>query len=136
MRGTNPRAAPTLQPPKHPWPGTVLDVHAFWSGNDLGGIAKLRGITYEKVGSLDSDSSAAMGISGSVTMPPLSDGPVSVTVPFEFAGSFAYGLNGPDPQRALLAGGGRATFFLRLHDEGTTWVIQRVVFDFNPVEQR
>jgi len=119
-------------------PGTIIDLDAFFAGTGLGGRAKLRGVTYENVGGVDSDSSASIEFSsGPITIPALSDGPVSITVPFEASGVFAYGLTGPDPQQpALFAGGGQATLLLRLHPEGTAWIIQRVVFDFRPVEPR
>lgn len=117
-------------------PGTVVELDAFWIGNDLPGTATLRGKTYQDVGGLNSDSSAAAGFAGSVTMPPMSDGPVSITVPFDFSGRFSYGLLGPDPKESLLAGGGRVTVFLRPNFDGTSWELQRAVFEFLSVEER
>src|SRR5688500_13785276 len=64
-------------------PGTTVDLNAMWTGNDVGGDARLRGIQYDNVGSLDADSSAGIHFTGTVTMPPMSDQPVSITVPFE-----------------------------------------------------
>jgi hypothetical protein len=113
-------------------PGTVVNLNAGWSGNDLGGSARYRGTAYDAVGSLAADSSAGVLFSGTVTMPEMSDGPVSVSVPFRLSGSFAYGLNGPAWERVALGGGGTATVYLRPGYEGTSWIIERVVFDFAP----
>jgi hypothetical protein len=113
-------------------PGTVVNLNAGWSGNDLGGSARYRGTAYESVGGLAADSSAGVLFSGTVTMPEMSDGPVSVSVPFRLSGSFAYGLNGPAWERVALSGGGTATLYLRPAYEGTSWSLERVVFDFAP----
>jgi hypothetical protein len=114
-------------------PGTTLDLDAGWSGNDLLGRARLRGITYDDVGRLDGDSGAVIRFSGTVTMPPMSDEPVSIAVPFRFSGRFSYGLTGPEEFESVsLTGGGDATLLLRPDFEGTSWIIDRVVFDFDP----
>ena len=113
-------------------PGTTVDLNAQWTGNDLPGDGRLRGVTYDNVGSLDADSSAGIQFSGTVTMPPMSDQPVSITVPFEIVGSFAYGLTGAASERVSLTGGGNATLFLSPAHGGTSWAIDRVVFDFDP----
>ena len=63
-------------------------------------------------------------------MPEMSDGPVSITAPFDFSGRFSYGQLGPRPQEALLAGGGRVTLLLRPNVDGTSWELQRAVFQF------
>ena len=65
-------------------------------------------------------------------MPPMSDEPVTITVPFELSGSFFYGLTGAELRSASLTGGGDATLLLRPDFEGTSWIIDRVVFDFDP----
>jgi hypothetical protein len=117
-------------------PGAVVPLDAFWSGNDLMGTATLRGKTYSDVGGLESDSGAAAGFSGSVTVPPMTGGPVSVTVPFDFSGRFSYDLFGTHPREALLAGGGGVTLFLRPNIDGTSWELQRAVFQFLSVEDR
>jgi hypothetical protein len=62
----------------------------------------------------------------------MSDEPVSITVPFGFSGSFFYGLNGAELQSVSLTGGGNATLLLRPDFEGISWIIDRVVFDFDP----
>jgi hypothetical protein len=113
-------------------PGTVVNLNAGWSGNDLGGDARYRGTAYDAVGSLSADSSAGVLFSGTVTMPEMSEEPVSVAVPFQLSGSFAYGLNGAAPERVGLSGGGTATLYLRPAYEGTSWIIERAVFDFAP----
>jgi hypothetical protein len=119
-------------------PGTVIPVNDAWSGGDMFVTARLQGVTYTAVGGPGDDASAEIGFSASVTLPPMSDGPVTISVPFDSAGHFAFGLNGPDPRRVLLAGGGEATFTLvpLAESAGQTWLIQRVVFDFRPVEAR
>jgi hypothetical protein len=119
------------QTPECP-PGTTLDLDAGWSGNDLIGQARLRGITYHNVGGLDADSGAVIRFSGTVTMPPMSDEPVTITVPFGFSGTFAYGLTGEEREVFSLTGGGEATLLLRPDFEGISWIIDRVVFDFDP----
>jgi hypothetical protein len=117
-------------------PGAVVNLDARWTGNDLPGSAQLRGKTYENVGGLDSDSAADVGFAGSVTMPPMSGEPTAITAAFDLSGAFAYDLLGANPQRDLLAGGGRVTLSLRPNADGSSWEIQRAVFEFIPVEQR
>jgi hypothetical protein len=65
-------------------------------------------------------------------MPAMSDGPVTLTVPFEFSGSFAHGLTGSEVQQTPLTGGGEATLLLQPGFDGTSWIIERVVFEFDP----
>jgi hypothetical protein len=121
-------------------PGTEVELDAFWGGNAVQGSATFRDVIYEDVGAFEGDSSAEIAFSGSVTMPEASDPPVSVsvTVPFDFAGAFAYGLNGPEPQRVLLSGGGRVTLTLQpiFDGEAWAWAIERAVFEFTRVETR
>jgi hypothetical protein len=121
-------------------PGSSVDLDAAWSDSDLlSGAATLKEATYERVGSADSDSTARVGFSGSVIMPPIGDVPVSVNVPFDFAGLFTYNLSAPgaEPQRALLSGGGRVTLTLRPSPEDpSVWRIDRLVFEFSPIGRR
>ncbi len=118
-------------------PGRTLDLTANWSGGDIFGSAELRGVTYASIGGPSDDASASVGFSGSVTLPSTITGPATISVPFDFAGHFSYGLNGPDPKSDLLTGGGRATLTLVPHPENPqNWMIQKVVFEFRPVETR
>jgi hypothetical protein len=117
-------------------PGTVVEINARWSGSDLGGTAALRGKTYPDLGSFNSPNWADVRFSGRITMPPMSDGPVSVTVPFDFAGRFIYG---PDfetgTQEALLTGGGLATFHFAPHPNFPSWYMRSAEFEFRPVKR-
>jgi hypothetical protein len=117
-------------------PGAVVSLEGRWIGNDARGSATFMGKTYDDVGGGDSDSGADIAFAGSVTMPPMSDGPVSVTAPFDFSGSFAYGLTGSDPQEVLLAGGGRVILLLQPNVDGNSWELVRADFEFTPVENR
>lgn len=117
-------------------PGTVVEINAGWSGNDLPGTATLRGQTYPDLGGPMSPNGAEILFSGQITMPPMSDGPVSVTVPFDFAGEFRYGPDLDTPQqKAFLTGGGFVTFLLKPFQDGTSWFIESVEFEFRPVKR-
>jgi hypothetical protein len=117
-------------------PGTTVNLDASWSGNDAQGTATLRGTAYNDVGAQDGDSAVSIGFSGSFTAPQMTDSPVTITVPFDFSGSFAYGLNGPEPQQALLSGGGHVTLTLRPSSDQSGWILERAVFAFSPVGTR
>lgn len=118
-------------------PGTVVSLADQWGGGDVTFSAKLRGVTYNSSGGLGEDSFVWLGVSGSITMPPMRDGPASITAPFELAGLVALGEQGPDPQRALLAGGGLVTVTLVPNQlSGASWFIQRLVFTFRPLASR
>lgn len=117
-------------------PGAVVEIDAGWSGNDLPGTARFRGAFYPDLGGLASPNSLGIQFSGQIKMPPMSDGPVSVTVPFDFAGEFFYAPDLETPrQRALLTGGGFATFHLQPFSDGMTWLITSAEFEFRPVKR-
>jgi hypothetical protein len=117
-------------------PGTVVEIAAGWSGNDLPGTAELRGKTYPDLGGQNTWNSADVRFSGGITMPPMRDGPVSITALFDFAGRFVYAESVEDePQDALLTGGGRVTLFLEPYPGENSWVIRRVEFEFRPVRR-
>jgi hypothetical protein len=126
-------AEDTCRSPDCP-PGTVVQLGAVWVGSDLPGTARLRGQRYEDVGGLTSPSSAAIEFSGEVTMPPMSDGPESITVPFDLTGTFVYG-EGQGSQTALLSGGGEVTLFLEPYPGVNSWQVRGAVFEFRPVKQ-
>lgn len=76
-----------------------------------------------------------IGFDGTITMPPMS-GPVSISVPFEFAGFFTYAKSlDVNPSQALLVGGGVATFNLEPYSTGDAWFIRSVTFEFRPRQQ-
>ena len=121
-------AAPECQP------GTVVEIGAFWSGNDLPGTAELRGTTYPDVGGLNSPNSAEIELSGEVTMPPMSDGPITFKAPFEFAGRFTYAPDLQTPSQTVsLTGGGRV--ILELIPNGDSWLIGDITFEFRPAKR-
>jgi hypothetical protein len=114
-------------------PGDVVEIRAQWLGNDLPGTAQLRGKTYEDLGGLNSPNSVAIQFSGQVTMPAMSDGPTTVTVPFDFTGLFKYEV--PDGVgTAVLIGGGLVTFALEPSLENS-WRISSAVFEFRRVKR-
>jgi hypothetical protein len=118
-------------------PGTVVDLSDSWVGGDIFGTAQFRGKTYPGVGCGSCDGSLFLAFSASVTMPPISDQPVILTVPFDFAGVFSFGLNGPRPDSVPLTGGGTATVTLvPLAEDPNFWHIERVVFEFTPLNSR
>ena len=118
-------------------PGRTVSISAAWSGNDLPGTGRIRGTTYPDLGGLDGPNSLSIGLEGSVTMPPLSDGPVTVEASFEFAGRFAFADSLEDPtQVALLAGGGTVTLVLERFPSLDSWRITRAEFQFRPLQQR
>jgi hypothetical protein len=125
-------AVSQCQVPECP-PGAEVEIDASWGGLDLPGTAVLRGKTYGDLGGVESPNGAVIGFSGTITMPPASAGPVSVVVPFQFAAMFFYGdPDGTSSNRALLVGGGDATFQLEPDPSAETfsWMITSVVFEF------
>jgi hypothetical protein len=116
-------------------PGTIVEIGAVWVGLDLPGTARLQGQTYGDVGGFDSPNSAGIEISGKVTMPAMSDGPVSVTVPFDLTGVFLYGDGGQGSQDAFLSGGGDVTLFLEPYPGENSWQIRSAAFEFRPVKR-
>ena len=119
-------------------PGTVIDLSDSWVGGDIFATAQFRGKTYIDVGGGSADASLLLGFSASVELPALSGQPVTLTVPFEFAGAFTFGLNGPRPDQVPLTGGGTAAVTLvpLAEDPNNFWHIQQVVFEFSPLDRR
>jgi hypothetical protein len=116
-------------------PGTVLDLSAGWGGLGVTGTARFRGNTYD-MGGGNSGASLVVALAGSAVLPPLSEGPVTVSAPFDFAGRFAYDLNDM-AKELLLTGGGIVTLTLVPQAENLgTWAIQQAVFEFRPPGQR
>jgi hypothetical protein len=117
-------------------PGTVVPLDGVFSGGDVSGEAQLRGKTYPDIGSAASRNQAHLEFSGEVTMPPLTEGPISIRVPFEFAGLFFYA---PDmvseQQQALLTGGGFVTLTFDPYPAGNAWIFQRAEYEFRPVKR-
>jgi hypothetical protein len=112
-----------------------VNLNAGWGGNDLQGVARLRGVRYPDVGGLNSSESAQARFSGSVTMPPMGPAGTTVSVPFAFDGIFAYATPDPFEQHvAALRGGGTVTLTLRPDPEGTSWQIVHADFQFENVK--
>jgi hypothetical protein len=71
-----------------------------------------------------------------VPIPPVADHPVTITVPFDFAGIFVYAPDLESPQQeALLTGGGIVTFVLTPGADGTSWSAKSAEFEFRPVKR-
>ncbi len=129
-------AIDSCQVPECP-PGSTVELGARWVGNDLPGTARLRGKTYPDVGGLSSPNSADVRFSGEVTMPAMSNNPVSITAPFDFAGVFFFAADLSQPQQdVLLTGRGLVTLFLDPNVAENSWVIRSATFDFSPARRR
>jgi hypothetical protein len=116
-------------------PGQTATLHATWTGNDLPGVAELRGKTYPDVGGHNSPNWLRVTFSGEVPIPPVGDQPVTITAPFDLAGIFVYAPNLESPtQEALLTGGGVVTFVLAPAVDGTSWLARSAEFEFRPVK--
>jgi hypothetical protein len=118
-------------------PGAVIPLDAAWIGNDLPGTAELRGTLYPDVGGHNSPNYAHIEFTGQVTMPDaMTAEPISITVPFDFAGRFVYGPDLETPsQTAALTGGGRVTLTFDPGDTGEGWVLRTASFEFRPVQR-
>jgi hypothetical protein len=118
-------------------PGTVLDLGFRVGFSDLPGTATLRGTVYPAVGDFNSPKRALFEFDGQVTLPALSDEPISITVPFDFAGRFIYAPDfETEAQEALLTGGGVVTLTFEPFGAGTNaWRFRRAEFEFRPVKR-
>jgi hypothetical protein len=118
-------------------PGTVIDLSDEWSGFDVGGIVQFRGKTYAEIGGISADASMFIAVSASVQLPAMSGQRETLTVPFDFAGAFLFGLQGSRPDSVPITGGGTVTITLvPLAEDPNLWHIELVVFEFTPVERR
>jgi hypothetical protein len=114
-------------------PGATLDILVRSTGNDLPGIATLRGQTYDDLGGLASPNFADIAFIGRVTMPAMNGAPARVTAPFEFTGRLAYAPDPfSEPDVVSLVGRGRVTFYLTPSVDGTEWNATHAVFEFLP----
>jgi hypothetical protein len=117
-------------------PGTVVSLDGVFSGGDVSGEARLRGKTYPDIGGADSRNQVHLEVSGEVTMPPLTDAPISIRVPFEFAGIFFYAPDQTsEQQQALLTGGGFVTLTFDPYPAGNAWIFQRAEYEFRPAQR-
>jgi hypothetical protein len=116
-------------------PGLIVELDAEAAGSNLNGTARLQGTTYPDIGSISTHESLVLRFTGQVMMPPMSDGPVTVTVPFDFAGQFSYETAGVPQPTVLLTGGGRATLFLEPSPDGASWIVTAAEFDFQSVRR-
>lgn len=88
-------------------PGSTVDLHALWVGNDLPGTAMLDGRTFDDVGHLSSGTSLFVEWTGSLQMPTDFTGG-ALTAPFSFSGTFRF-FDFPTQTVLNLAGTGSAT---------------------------
>lgn len=112
-------------------PGAVVSLGAGAAGSGVNGTARLRGTTFIDVGSLSSTENLVLMFSGQATMPAMSDGPTTMTAPFDFAGSFSYQQDG-EQHTDLLTGGGLVTMFIEPHPDGASWLITGAEFTLRP----
>ncbi len=106
-------------------PGTLVDLHAAWVGNDLPATVTLDGRSYTNVGSLSGDSSAFVDFSGGFVAPPLAAAAL-LQSPFTFHGGF-YATDA----NVSLEGSGIASIWLREGLDGG-WQTAEVRYDFGP----
>jgi hypothetical protein len=78
------------------------------TGLDLGGTATLDGVTYSRVGGLDSSAGASLRLTTTVTLPSLVNPPSAATAPFML--DLLFGVFGQESHS--LFGSGTATIFL------------------------
>ncbi|HKT81707.1 MAG TPA: hypothetical protein VJP86_15875 [Vicinamibacterales bacterium] len=116
----------------HCTPGTVINLAAHWSGNDLPGDGTLDGQTYTHFGGFSSfDPQMEVQFDGSLTLPPLSDS-ATVSGRFTFRATFQHQGGPTTVVNETLFGGGVATLFLtRDLVFGDSWTMNRFVYAFD-----
>jgi hypothetical protein len=110
--------------------GTFVPLDAEIAGSNFTGTARLQGTVYEDLGTMANLNNVVLRFSGAVTMPAMSNGPITVSVPFELTGEFVYENDG-ELRTIPLTGGGLATLFLEPADG--SWIVTRGVFEFGRV---
>jgi hypothetical protein len=115
-------------------PGTVLDLSDSWGGSDVSALERFRGKTPDDAS--NDEFGRFLAVSASVTLPPIADGPVTVSVPFDFTGTFIFPLDGQSTGVTLLGGGVATLTLVPLAEDPRFWHIQQIVFDFRPVNRR
>ena len=116
-------------------PGTVLDLSDSWGGSDVTALVRYRGKTLNET-SGGEDFGRFLAISASVTLPPMSDGPVTTTVPFDFTGMLTWPADRQSTGVTLLGGGTATLTLVPLAEDPRFWHIQQIVFRFTPVNRR
>jgi hypothetical protein len=121
--------APNLQceVPECP-PGTVVDLYATWSGQDLWGTASLRGSGYLLGSEGEGGAAGLIVFFGSVVLPDFTpSGTAEVRAPFTVAGLLSpVSAAGSIPEP--FSGGGTATLQLTMTADGTSWAISGVTY--------
>ena len=108
-------------------PGAVAEISHAASGLDFGARATLDGILYEDVGSLGNPASAAIGFTGSLTLPSLAATTVLHT-PFTMEGSFATGF---EIEQLIGSGIVTSTWMSQGTPSGhPVWVLNSLRYDF------
>lgn len=112
--------------------GGTVDLHSFWSGNDLPGTATLNGTTYNHVGSLSANSSAQAQWTGLLHIPTGFTGGL-LTTRFLFSGQFAYEWDPSQPWRQLgLFGSGTASLmFTPYPGQPGAFTLSSLVYEFD-----
>jgi hypothetical protein len=117
--------------------GATIPLFAYWSGNDLPGVATFEGKTYPKLGSADVSQSAWVKFFGTAIAPSLDVGSTAtVTAPFTFQGLFIQPVDeGPYSLTVNhdLVGAGTATLWLEKGYEGTSWRVMASRYEFAPL---
>ncbi len=119
--------------------GVAIPLFAYWSGNDLPGVATFEGKTYPKLGSADVAQGAWVKFFGTAIAPSLDAGSTAtVTAPFTFQGLFTQPV-GSDPYSLTvnhdLVGSGTATLWLEKGYDGTSWRVTASRYDFVPTPE-
>ena len=113
------------------FPGTIVSLHASWSGGDLMGTATLRGHDYVLASEAPNGSAGIANFEGSVVLPEFtSSGTADVSAPFTFNGQPKIGEAG---ELDLMTGAGTATLHLRYSTEGPSWVVDSATYQFEHV---
>lgn len=124
-------------------PGTVVSLHAYWSGFDIrSGLLTFEGESYQ-VTENDEGASVAVDLSGSFVAPPFGSSAV-ITAPFRLelpsrsnSGSLFFLPHPKNPSPTFLTGAGTAT--VTLSPWGAefpgSWTVDAVRYEFAPVPE-
>jgi hypothetical protein len=123
-------------------PGTVVSLHAFWSGFDIrSGLLTFEGESYQVT--QDGGASVALDFDGSFMAPPFGSA-ATVTAPFRLelpsrfnSGSLFFLPYPNNPSRTFLTGVGTATVALSPWgaDFPGAWTVDSVRYEFSPVAE-
>ena len=112
-------------------PGGTIPFSVTWSGSDFFADVRVRGTTFEGIGSQVSEATLIMQVSGALTFPPAGTEMATATesAPFVLTGTLQ--LPGDE---FTLSGHGRATFSLEWSAVDGTWYVVGVELQFTPSE--